>query len=322
MTCTITGTVIGPSGDPLPNAVFEFNPSPSSAGSYSGMGLMPERTTETSSSGGAVNFTMVPGTYTCVEKTTNSRFKFVVPDLTSAAFSDCIDAATFTLVPSLVADVYAARDAAAASAAAIAPTNYVTTDTTQSITGAKTFSTGTFLVGDGIFTLRNTADGTKRLVFNLAGFTTGTTRTITWPDVSDTAAVLGAAQTWTGQQTFSAANGTFGQGTSGGTVSIAAGVTSSGNTKAVFIGPSGASGSITNVVIGPSTSGATGTITLNIPMKDPSYTVATLPTGSAGLRAFVSNSTVTASGNFGAIVAGGGANIVPVYHDGTNWRIG
>lgn len=56
-----------------------------------------------------------------------------------------------------------------------------------------------------------------------------------------------------------------------------------------------------------------------------SVTVANLPTAAtagAGARAFVSDSTVVAAGNFGAIVAGTGANAVPVYSDATNWRIG
>ena len=52
-------------------------------------------------------------------------------------------------------------------------------------------------------------------------------------------------------------------------------------------------------------------------------TVVGLPAAaSAKARYFVSDSTVAAAGNFGNIVAGGGANIVPVYSDGTNWRIG
>jgi len=52
-------------------------------------------------------------------------------------------------------------------------------------------------------------------------------------------------------------------------------------------------------------------------------TVATLPSASVkAQRSFVSDATVAASGNFGAIVAGGGTNNVPVYSDGTNWRIG
>ena len=52
------------------------------------------------------------------------------------------------------------------------------------------------------------------------------------------------------------------------------------------------------------------------------YTVATLPsavTSSVGARAFVSDATAT---TFASTVAGGGANKVPVYSDGTNWRIG
>lgn len=38
-----------------------------------------------------------------------------------------------------------------------------------------------------------------------------------------------------------------------------------------------------------------------------------------GARSFVTDATAT---TFASIVAGGGANAVPVYDDGTNWRIG
>lgn len=55
---------------------------------------------------------------------------------------------------------------------------------------------------------------------------------------------------------------------------------------------------------------------------DPQDTVAGLPAPTKGLRAFVTDSNVAAAGNFGAVVAGGGANFVPVYADGGNWRIG
>lgn len=41
--------------------------------------------------------------------------------------------------------------------------------------------------------------------------------------------------------------------------------------------------------------------------------------GTAGRRFFVNNASAT---TFASIVAGGGANFVPVYDDGTNWRIG
>ena len=41
-----------------------------------------------------------------------------------------------------------------------------------------------------------------------------------------------------------------------------------------------------------------------------------------GLRAFINNGNLVAVGNFGAQVAGGGANYVPVFSDGANWCIG
>lgn len=52
------------------------------------------------------------------------------------------------------------------------------------------------------------------------------------------------------------------------------------------------------------------------------YTVATLPVIAAPARAFVSDSTVAASTHFGSAVVGGGTNMVPVYFDNTNWKIG
>lgn len=54
----------------------------------------------------------------------------------------------------------------------------------------------------------------------------------------------------------------------------------------------------------------------------PVSTVATLPSASVsgvGARAFVTDSSVT---TFRTIVAGGGSTAVPVFSDGTNWRVG
>ena len=42
----------------------------------------------------------------------------------------------------------------------------------------------------------------------------------------------------------------------------------------------------------------------------------------AGLRAFVNDANLVAAGNFGAAVGSSGSNVVPVYSDGTVWRIG
>jgi hypothetical protein len=52
------------------------------------------------------------------------------------------------------------------------------------------------------------------------------------------------------------------------------------------------------------------------------YTVSTLPSASAtgvGVRSFVSDANAT---TFNSVVAGGGTNKVPIFSDGTNWRIG
>jgi len=53
--------------------------------------------------------------------------------------------------------------------------------------------------------------------------------------------------------------------------------------------------------------------------------VASLPAASsaiAGMRMAVNNSNAALTAGIGAVVAGGGSNVVPVFCDGTNWRIG
>jgi hypothetical protein len=64
----------------------------------------------------------------------------------------------------------------------------------------------------------------------------------------------------------------------------------------------------------------TGSNTFSQPIIGATYTVATLPSASTkGQRAFVSDANAT---TFDSIVAGSGTNYVPVFADGTNWRIG
>lgn len=50
-------------------------------------------------------------------------------------------------------------------------------------------------------------------------------------------------------------------------------------------------------------------------------TFAQLPNavGNTGARAFITDGSTS---TFGATVAGGGANFVPVYSNGTNWKVG
>lgn len=56
----------------------------------------------------------------------------------------------------------------------------------------------------------------------------------------------------------------------------------------------------------------------------PVVAYASLPaaTTTAGRRAFINNANLVAAGNFGSLVAAGGSNTVPVYSDGSFWRIG
>lgn len=70
---------------------------------------------------------------------------------------------------------------------------------------------------------------------------------------------------------------------------------------------------------------AADTITLSSYAKVSTVLVANLPSAAvagAGARAAVSNATQTLTAGVGAVVVGGGANVVPVFCDGTNWRIG
>lgn len=65
-------------------------------------------------------------------------------------------------------------------------------------------------------------------------------------------------------------------------------------------------------------------ITASGVIKHASYTVATLPSASTsgvGSSVFVTDASVTKLAGQGTVVAGGGANKVPVYSDGTNWII-
>lgn len=64
------------------------------------------------------------------------------------------------------------------------------------------------------------------------------------------------------------------------------------------------------------------TLTASSYVKVSPVTVANLPSAStagAGARAFVTDASAT---TFAATVSGGGSNNVPVYSDGTNWKIG
>jgi hypothetical protein len=67
---------------------------------------------------------------------------------------------------------------------------------------------------------------------------------------------------------------------------------------------------------------ALGNVSITGYVKVPAVTTANLPSASvagAGARAFVTDATST---TFYATLTGGGANVVPVFSDGSVWRIG
>lgn len=62
-----------------------------------------------------------------------------------------------------------------------------------------------------------------------------------------------------------------------------------------------------------------GVVQLNAPVRTKGYTVATLPAGVQGDRAFVTDASAP---TFLSTVVGGGAVVTPVFFDGTNWIAG
>ncbi|MCS3451919.1 hypothetical protein M2222_008304 [Bradyrhizobium elkanii] len=73
-------------------------------------------------------------------------------------------------------------------------------------TTSPTLVTPTITVNDGSFTLQNTTDTTKKAVFSLSGIGTGTTRTYSLPNASDTFTLNGTAQTLTNKTISGASN--------------------------------------------------------------------------------------------------------------------
>ena len=103
--------------------------------------------------------------------------------------------------------------------------------------------------------------------------------------------------------------------------------TGAGGLLRLMAGEAGASGGVQNTASTYLTVDPVNKIvSLQRPIASQSYTVGgTLPAASAalaGARAHVTNSNATFTAGIGAIVAAGGANVVPVFCDGTNWRIG
>lgn len=144
---------------------------------------------------------------------------------------------------------------------------------------------------DAEFELKDNIDATKLLKFQLSGIATATTRTLTVPNVSDTLAVLGATQTFTGLMTFSgtfavsAASATIGNSTGASTVNLGTGATLAATAKTINIGTAGLSTSTTVVNIGSTVAGALGTTVINSPTVTFASTVTAIGAAAANVSA-------------------------------------
>lgn len=111
----------------------------------------------------------------------------------------------------------------------------------------------------------------------------------------------------------------------GGTVRVRGGYTTeTGSTGGeVYIQGGGSADNIEgNVVIGSLNSFVFNPNTKSFYFPTAFLTDLGSASGLAGAKAIITDSTVAASGNFGAIAAGGGNNVVPVFSDGNTWLIG
>jgi hypothetical protein len=72
------------------------------------------------------------------------------------------------------------------------------------------------------------------------------------------------------------------------------------------------------VAIGSATDAGAGNLYVAGTTRTLGYTVATLPTGVTGMRAYVTNALAP---TFGSTVVGGGTVTIPVFYNGTNWIV-
>jgi hypothetical protein len=120
-------------------------------------------------------------------------------------------------------------------------------------------------------------------------------------------------------------NSLSGNQATGGTVTIRGGYTTLTGTSGAEVYVYG--GDSVSSIEGNVYIGNINNFTFNPNQKTLTYPIAALSdlgaaNASTGARAMINDSTVVASGNFGAIVVGGGGNVVPVFSDGTDWLIG
>lgn len=207
-------------------------------------------------------------------------------------------------------------------------TDGVDTASAQTITGAKTFSgttsfsgpvsfSGTNTVVDTGLLIQDDADGSKRARFELSAVTSGQTRSLSVPDASGTIALLnpGVSQTFSSAITVSGLSSHFASGTGTGTASLAAGATTSGNTKTVQVGTGGLSGSTTVVKLGSVVSGSVSQIVLQGDRFTKSGAPASLTASGTLTASQVQGGVITYSGSAGTLTMPTGTQLDTIFPD-------
>lgn len=198
--------------------------------------------------------------------------------------------------------------------------NALGTGSNEIVIGANATGAGdnTVVIGDASIT-----DTTLKGTVNIAGILSATGG-LNLTGTNNIASSFHTNQT-TGSLTIGGASATgatnIGRSTVTHTFNIDNGTLAALAIRTINMGVSGAANSITLSTIG--TTGVQGTnrsyTLFNGTIRLQTFTVSGLPTGVAGARSFVTDALAPVFGN---AVAGSGAVRVPVYHDGTTWRVG
>ena len=148
------------------------------------------------------------------------------------------------------------------------------------------YTNGGSAIASTTISANNTALGHKALYANTTGAgNTAIGMQAGWGAAGTNANTTGSNNTYIGNQTIGSAS------TNSNETVIGAGITGNGSSS--------------------TTVGGT--------LYSTNYTVGTLPTSTVGARSFVTDALAPA---FGSTVVGGGSVPVPVYYDGTNWKVG
>jgi hypothetical protein len=181
---------------------------------------------------------------------------------------------------------------------------------------------GIFKCAGTSFNVSSPASFGGNLTITGSGTVSGTlsaTSTITLSGSTTSATSIGTNAT-TGTTTIGGTTQTgaitIGRSTGTQILNVGTGATTAVSTKTINIGTSGVSGSITNINLGSAVSGANGTITTNQPVKLRGYTVATLPTGTEGMIAYVTDATAP---TYLGTLTGNGTVRCPVFYNGSAW---